>query len=200
MSQKHFKIAFWKDLTQSQLRSSKFKILNLAHKPSFMSYHLHICLEQNHIVWLPSIKLGAVMQSSPKPVEAVRNSYVLEMRQVQGDIKIWKDAVEITRSLPVSSLCSSFWQPKREGKGLKAVQGHFSFLPDVTGRIHLQWNSHSCYSLPYIFKAYTEGKIQKRQWNEWKLHHKPLTPWTLICVCVFLTLQCSTWNSLLYCK
>lgn len=64
------------------------------------------------------------MQSSSKTDKAVKNSYVKEIRPAQGNTKIWKGAVEITRSPPVSGLRSLWfnsWQPQKEGEGLEAV-------------------------------------------------------------------------------
>lgn len=46
------------------------------------------------------------MQSGSKPDKAVKNSSVKDIWSVQGDTKFWKGAVEITRSLPASGLCS----------------------------------------------------------------------------------------------
>lgn len=64
------------------------------------------------------------MQSSSKADKAVKNSYVKEIQPVQGDAKIWKGAVEITRSPPVTSGLRSLWlnsQPEKEGEGLEAA-------------------------------------------------------------------------------
>lgn len=129
-------------------------VLNLAHKPSFMSYRLHICLEQNHIVWLPSIKLGPVKQSSSKPDKAVKNCYLKEIWPVQGDTKIWKGAVEITRSPPVSGLRNLWfnsWQSQKEGRRPRcSIEPFLPVFSDTTDHMHLQRNDHSCYGLPHL--------------------------------------------------